>query len=55
VPARRVLSWAVHRGALRLDWICGRGWRGGAGRTVHGLDGDGQASDHAPITAELVF
>lgn len=52
-PARRVLSWAVHRGALRLDWICGRGWRGGSGRTVHGLDGEGLASDHAPIVAEL--
>jgi len=53
VPARAVLSWAVHRGALRLDWVCGRGWRGGEGRTVHGLDGQGQASDHAPIVAEL--
>ncbi len=54
VPARRVLGWAVHRGALRLDWICGRGWRGGSGRTVHGLDGPGRASDHAPIVAELL-
>lgn len=53
LPARRLLSWAVHRGALRLDWICGRGWAGGAGRTVHGLDGSGLASDHAPIVAEL--
>lgn len=53
VPARRVLSWAVHRGALRLDWICGRGWAGGSGRTVHGLDGAGRASDHAPVVAEL--
>lgn len=52
-PARSVLSWAVHRGALRLDWVCGRGWRGGAGRTVRGLDGAGLASDHAPIVAEL--
>ncbi|HTR97999.1 MAG TPA: endonuclease/exonuclease/phosphatase family protein [Candidatus Acidoferrales bacterium] len=53
LPARRVLQWAVHRGALRLDWICGRGWRAGRGRTVRGLDGPGRASDHAPITAEL--
>ena len=53
VPAQRVLSWAVHRGALRLDWICCRGWKGGAGRTVHGLDGSGLASDHAPVTADL--
>lgn len=52
-PARAVLNWAVHRGALRLDWICGRGWRGGEGRTVRGLDGTGLASDHAPIVAEL--
>ncbi len=51
--AERVVGWAVHRGALRLDWICGRGWRGGAGHTVHGLDGRGLASDHAPIVAEL--
>ena len=53
VPARQVLSWAVHRGALRLDWICGRGWTGGSGRTIHGLDGPGMASDHAPIVADL--
>lgn len=53
LPAGALLSWAVHRGALRLDWICGRGWRGGTGRTVHGLDGPGLASDHAPIVAEL--
>lgn len=53
LPARRLLSWAVHRGALRLDWICGRGWAGGSGRTVRGLDGAGLASDHAPIVAEL--
>ncbi len=52
-PANAMLEWAVHRGALRLDWICGRGWRGGSGRTVHGLDGAGLASDHAPIVAEL--
>jgi endonuclease/exonuclease/phosphatase family metal-dependent hydrolase len=53
VVAKRVLSWAVHRGALRLDWICGRGWRGGSGFTVRGLDGQGLASDHAPIVAQL--
>jgi endonuclease/exonuclease/phosphatase family metal-dependent hydrolase len=53
VPAGRVLRWAVHRGALRLDWICGRGWSGGEGRTVRGLDGPGRASDHAPVTATL--
>jgi endonuclease/exonuclease/phosphatase family metal-dependent hydrolase len=53
VPARHVLSWAIHRGALRLDWICGRLWRGGTGHTVHGLDGHDLASDHAPIVAEL--
>lgn len=51
--ARRVLDWAIHRGTLRLDWICGRGWRSGSGRTIPGLDGPGRASDHAPITAEL--
>jgi endonuclease/exonuclease/phosphatase family metal-dependent hydrolase len=54
VPARHVLNWAIHRGALRLDWICGRGWKGGSGRTVHGLDGHDLASDHAPIVAELM-
>jgi endonuclease/exonuclease/phosphatase family metal-dependent hydrolase len=53
VPAARVLTWAVHRGALRLDWIAGRGWNGGSGRTVHGLDGPGLASDHAPVLAEM--
>ncbi len=53
VPARRALGWGVRRGALRLDWICGRGWKGGTGRTVHGLDGPGRASDHAPIVAEM--
>ena len=47
------VGWAMRRGALRLDWICGRGWRGGSGRTVHGLDGPGLASDHAPIVAEM--
>lgn len=53
--ARRVLEWAIHRGTLRLDWICGRGWRSGRGHTVRGLDGPGKASDHAPIVAELTF
>jgi endonuclease/exonuclease/phosphatase family metal-dependent hydrolase len=51
--AERVVGWAVRRGALRLDWICGRGWSGGSGLTVHGLDGRDLASDHAPIVAEL--
>jgi endonuclease/exonuclease/phosphatase family metal-dependent hydrolase len=51
--ADRVLSWAVHRGQLRLDWICGRGWQGGSGHTVSGLDGPGLASDHAPVVAHL--
>ena len=51
--AHRVLTWAVHRGQLRLDWICARGWRGGDGHTVRGLDGPGLASDHAPVTAHL--
>jgi endonuclease/exonuclease/phosphatase family metal-dependent hydrolase len=51
--AGRLLGWAVRRGALRLDWICGRGWRGGNGHTVRGLDGLDLASDHAPIVAEL--
>jgi len=53
VPARSVLEWAVHRGTLRLDWICARGWSSGRGWTVRGLDGRGRASDHAPIVAEL--
>jgi endonuclease/exonuclease/phosphatase family metal-dependent hydrolase len=53
LPLRRALGWAVRRGALRLDWICTRGWRGGSGRTVRGLDGPGGASDHAPVIAEL--
>lgn len=51
--ADRVLRWAVHRGQLRLDWICGRGWRAGDGHTVSGLDGPGLASDHAPVVAYL--
>jgi endonuclease/exonuclease/phosphatase family metal-dependent hydrolase len=45
------LSWAERRGKLRLDWFAGRGWRGGRGHTVKGLDGPGKASDHAPIVA----
>ena len=53
VAAARPLAWAERRGRLRLDWFAGRGWRGGRGRTVHGLDGPGRASDHAPIVAEF--
>jgi endonuclease/exonuclease/phosphatase family metal-dependent hydrolase len=41
------------RGQLRLDWFAGRGWRGGRGVTAEGLDGPGEASDHAPIMAEF--
>ncbi|MFN8587322.1 MAG: endonuclease/exonuclease/phosphatase family protein [Candidatus Eisenbacteria bacterium] len=52
--ASRVLDWAMRRGTLRLDWITGRGWSSGTGNTVLGLDGAGRASDHAPITAQLV-
>jgi len=52
-PLARALAWAVRRGALRLDWIVARGWRGGRGETVSGLDGPGGASDHAPIVATL--
>jgi endonuclease/exonuclease/phosphatase family metal-dependent hydrolase len=48
-----VLRWAESRGRLRLDWFVGRGWRGGRGSTVAGLDGPGKASDHAPIVAEF--
>lgn len=49
----RTLARAVRRGALRLDWIVARGWSGGGGETVRGLDGPGGASDHAPIVATL--
>lgn len=57
--ARRVLGGLAtglepiveRRGRLRLDWFAGRGWKGGKGETVTGLDGPGRASDHAPITA----
>lgn len=52
--ARRVLDWAERRGRLRLDWFAGRGWRGGSGATVPGLDGPGRASDHAPLAAEFL-
>jgi len=59
--ARRLLGplghaiqrWGEHRGQLRLDWFAGRGWKGGSGVTVGGLDGPGRASDHAPIAATL--
>lgn len=51
---RGTLAWAEGRGQLRLDWIAGRGWRGGRGLTVPGLDGRGRASDHAPIVGEFV-
>ncbi len=50
---RAVMGFAERRGALRLDWFAGRGWLGGSGRTVPGLDGPGRASDHAPIVAEF--
>ncbi len=52
-PASRALARAVRRGALKLDWIVARGWRGGRGETVRGLDGPDGASDHAPIVATL--
>src|SRR5439155_9260066 len=48
---RRTLHWAERRGRLRLDWFAARGWKGGRGKTVQGLDGPGKASDHAPIVA----
>lgn len=51
--ASPLVRWAVSRGTLRLDWIAGRGWCGGRGITVRGLDGPGRASDHAPIAADL--
>jgi endonuclease/exonuclease/phosphatase family metal-dependent hydrolase len=50
---RGMIARAERRGAMRLDWFAGRGWRGGSGRTVAGLDGPGRASDHAPIVAEF--
>jgi endonuclease/exonuclease/phosphatase family metal-dependent hydrolase len=51
--ARRALARLERRARLRLDWFAGRGWQGGRGFTVPGLDGPGRASDHAPIVAEL--
>ena len=51
--ARKVFAWAEERGRLRLDWFAGRGWQGGTGSKVPGLDGPGKASDHAPIRAEF--
>ena len=53
--ASRGLDWAERRGQLRLDWIAARGFQheAGSGRTIHGLDGPGRASDHAPIVAEV--
>jgi endonuclease/exonuclease/phosphatase family metal-dependent hydrolase len=51
--ARRVLEWAERRGRLRLDWIAARGFGGGGGATLRGLDGPGRASDHAPIVAVI--
>ena len=51
--ARNVLSWAADRARLKLDWFAGRGWRGGEGFTVSGLNGTGKASDHAPIVARF--
>lgn len=50
---RPLLGWAERRGRLRLDWFAGRGWKGGRGHTVPGLDGPGRAADHAPIVAEF--
>jgi len=57
--ASPIVHWATRRGALRLDWLAGRGWHnandppGSHGRTVAGFDGPGRASDHAPIRAEF--
>jgi endonuclease/exonuclease/phosphatase family metal-dependent hydrolase len=48
-----VLGWIERRAALRLDWVAGRGWTGGSGRTVPELGRPGLASDHAPIVSEL--
>jgi len=50
---RAIMRFAERRGALRLDWFAGRGWKGGRGSTVRGLDGAGRASDHAPIVAKF--
>jgi endonuclease/exonuclease/phosphatase family metal-dependent hydrolase len=51
--AAPAVAWAIGRGQLRLDWFAGRGWKGGRGKTVSGLDGPGKASDHAPLVAEF--
>jgi endonuclease/exonuclease/phosphatase family metal-dependent hydrolase len=51
--ACRLLARTERRGRLRLDWFAGRGWSGGSGSTVPGLDGSGRLSDHAPIVAEF--
>lgn len=56
---QRGLGWLERRAQLRLDWICARGFQpsrpDGSGLTVHGLDGAGLASDHAPLVAELAL
>ncbi|HTM57517.1 MAG TPA: endonuclease/exonuclease/phosphatase family protein [Candidatus Udaeobacter sp.] len=49
----RWLKWAEARAEMRLDWFAGRGWQGGRGESVQGLDGRGLSSDHAPIVAEF--
>jgi endonuclease/exonuclease/phosphatase family metal-dependent hydrolase len=51
--ARPLLRRAERRALLRLDWFAGRGWSAGRGETVHGLDGPGRGSDHAPLVAEF--
>jgi len=51
--ASRALAWAERRAALKLDWFAARGFAGGHGSTVAGLDGRERASDHAPIVAEF--
>jgi endonuclease/exonuclease/phosphatase family metal-dependent hydrolase len=53
--APALFRWAERRAALRLDWFAGRGWSGGRGVTVRGLDGPERASDHAPLVAEFEF
>jgi len=52
-PAAAFLLEAERRARLKLDWFAARGWRGGRGTTVRGLDGPGLASDHAPVVAEF--
>ena len=51
--AAPLIRWTERRSRLRLDWFAGRGWVEGSGGTVAGLDGEGLASDHAPIVAEF--